>query len=94
MLKVTVLNNTFGAIRDYNKAGPRANGPQNCLRALKINTRRAHMALKFWGDSNTITSPINEIRRSGPFKDWEGPQKYDIKGPNDPIFTYELYYYL
>ena len=31
-----------------------------------------------------IISPINEIRISGPLKDWEGPQKYYFKGPNDP----------
>ena len=29
-------------------------------------------------------SPINEIRKSGPLKDCDGPQKYDFKGPNDP----------
>ena len=56
-----------------NKTGPRANGPQNCLRARK-----------FWGDSNTVISAINEVRESGSLKDCEGPQKYDIKGLNDP----------
>ena len=36
------------------------------------------------GDSNTVISLINEIRKSGPLKDCEGPQKYDIKGPDGP----------
>ena len=27
---------------------------------------------------------INDVRKSGHLKDCEGPQKYDIKGPNDP----------
>ena len=71
-------------IRGQNKAGPWANGPQNWLQALKINTRRARRTRKFWGDSNTLKSPINEIRQSGPLKDCEGHQINDIKGPNDP----------
>ena len=40
--------------------------------------------LKTLGDSDTFKSPINKIRKSGPLKDCEGPQKYDIKDPNDP----------
>ena len=36
------------------------------------------------GDSDTVISPINEIRKSGHWKNCEGPQKYDIKGANDP----------
>ena len=35
------------------------------------------------GDSDTILSPMNEIRKYEPLKDCEGPQRYDIKGPND-----------
>ena len=31
-----------------------------------------------------LLSPINEIRRSGPLENCEGPQKCDIKGPNHP----------
>ena len=54
------------------------------LRALKINTRRARRARKIWGDSDTFISPMNEKRKSGPLKYCEDPQKYDIKGPNDP----------
>ena len=42
------------------------------------------MARKIWGDSYTVIGSINEIRKSGPLKDYEGPQIYDIKGPNDP----------
>ena len=33
-------------------------------------------------------SPIKEIRKSGPLKDCEGPQKYDIKDPNDPLHLF------
>ena len=39
---------------------------------------------QFWGDCETVISPINELKKSVPSKDCEGPQKYDIKGPNDP----------
>ena len=67
--------------RGWNKAGHHANRPQNCLRALKINTERA---CRVWGDSDTFIGSINEIRNFGPLKDFEGPQIYDIKGPNDP----------
>ena len=34
--------------------------------------------------SDTVVSPIREKLKSGPLKDCEGPQKYNIKGPNDP----------
>ena len=41
---------------------------------------------KFLGDIDTVISPINEIRVSGPLKDREGPQKCDMKGPKGPVF--------
>ena len=62
-----------------------SNGPQNYLRALKINSTRARRARKYWGDSDTVANPINEIRKPGPLKNCEGPQKYDINGPNGPL---------
>ena len=70
--------------RGYNKAGPRVNCPQNCLRALKITATRARRARKVWGGNHTVIRPINEIRKSVPLKECEGPQKYDNRGPNDP----------
>ena len=55
-----------------------ANGQHNCLRALKINARRAR-------NSDIVISPINGIRQSWPLKrNCDGPQKYDMKDPNDP----------
>ena len=68
-----------------NKAGPRANGPQNCMRALKINTWRALRARRFLGNSKTVICFISEKRNSWPLQDCEGSQKYNIKGPNDPL---------
>ena len=60
---------------------------------------RARRAGKIWGDIDTVISLINEKkkRESGPLRDFEGPQKYDIKGPNSPwqflpILTPALYY--
>ena len=42
------------------------------------------MARKFLGDSDTVIGYINEIRKAGSLKDFEGPQIYDIKSPNGP----------
>ena len=52
--------------------------------ARKIDTKRARRTRKFWGDSDAVIGSINEIRKSGPLKDCEGPQIYDIKGLNGP----------
>ena len=46
--------------------------------------KRARMARKFRGDSDTVTGSINKIRKAGPLKDCVGPQIYDIRGPNGP----------
>ena len=54
------------------------------MRALKINTWRALRALRFLGNSYAILSLISEKRKCWPLRDYEGPQKYNIKGPNDP----------
>ena len=51
---------------------------------LLLGGPAARRARKCCGDGDTVISPIDEIRKSGPFKDCEGPQIYDIKGPNDP----------
>ena len=57
----------------------RALGPQTCLRACKL-----FKLFIWWACSNSVISHFSEKQKSGPLKDCEGPQKYDIKGPNDP----------
>ena len=51
---------------------------------LKLTLGGPAGASKFWDDSNPVISSINEVRKSGPLKGFESPQKYDMKGPNDP----------
>ena len=45
------------------------------MQALKINT---------WRAVTSLLVLLTKKRKFGPLKDCEGPQKCDIKGPNDP----------
>ena len=47
--------------------------------ALKIYTWRVRRASRFRGYSNTVISPISVKRKSGPLKEYEGPQNMRIR---------------
>ena len=51
----------------------RALGPM----ALKLACRPSKLTQS--GDSNAVFSPINEITKSGPLKDCEGPQNMSLR---------------